>query len=78
MPLQVTPPPDSAILVDVIEAPQQTLADIITAAVGISGVLAAAGVLFGLVLAVVFVILRVRRRSASEDSTDHQQLHLSI
>jgi hypothetical protein len=77
MELQVTPPPDSAILVDVIETPQQGLADVIMAAVGISGVLAAAGVLFGLVLAVAFVILRTRRRRASEDSTDHQQLHLS-
>jgi hypothetical protein len=76
--LQAAQPGDSAILVEVIQVPSQTIGDVVRAAVGISGVLALAGVLFGLVLGLAFIAAHVHhRRRAGSESTDHQRLHLS-
>jgi len=76
---QSAPGASSPIIVKVIEAPSQTLGDVVIAAIGISGVLALGAAVFGLVLGAGFIALRSRRRrrQPANAPTDHQQLHLS-
>jgi len=75
--LQGVPPPEGAIFVDVIETPSESIADVIKAALGVSGVMAVGAIVFGLVLAVVVIAVRFRRRQTSAEPTDHQRLNLN-
>ena len=76
--IQVPTPPNTPIIVKVIEVPSYTLADVVLAAAGIAGVLALGAVILGLVLGVGFIGFRLRRqRQPSSDATDHQKLHLN-
>ena len=70
--------PDAPIIVDVIQVPSYTLGDVVVKAIGISGVVAASGVLLGLVLGGAFIAFRIRARRLSNAPTDHQRLHLSV
>lgn len=74
---QEVPPSDIAIIVDVIEGPDNSIAEVIMAALGVSGVLAVGAFVLGLVLAFVVIRMRFRRRQASEEVSDHQRLDLN-
>jgi hypothetical protein len=68
------------IIVNVIDAPGQTLGDVVLSAVGISGVMAFGAAVLGVVLGVCFIAFRIRqrRRQPTDSPSDHQQLRLHV
>lgn len=78
--LQTPGQPSAPIIVKVIQAPSQTLGDVVLSAIGISGVMALGAAVLGLILGLCFIAFRIRQRQhqPADTPTDHQQLRLNV